>query len=453
MWNGNTLIELGFTPAKWFAEALEAINKENIAYEDIYSYVQRFVPEPIIFIEPFSKPASYNLNILHSNEAEEFNVLSVIETMDEVMRTPTVLEGAIMPDACPTGPIGHIPVGGIVIAKNAIHPAMHSADICCSVMITGFGNIKPETILDLTHKITDFGAGPRKNKHKMRFELPNDLYKRMEKNKFFDKKALAMAKSHLGTQGDGNHFAFVGTSKNTGETCLVTHHGSRGVGARVYKLGMELAEKYRKMISPNTNKINAWIPYDTEDGQMYWEALQLVREWTKLNHEAIHFWVRDKSKYVSKLHFWNEHNFVFKKGEHFYHAKGATPLLDEFVPDNSTGLRLIPLNMSQPILIVKGEGTEENLGFAPHGAGRNMSRSAHKKLISLPIEEQLKLETKGLDVRFYTGKPDLSELPSAYKNAEEVKRQINHFNLGTIEDEIMPYGCIMAGESPRTWEK
>ena len=59
----------------------------------------------------------------------------ICESMDVVMKVPTIVKGAIMPDACPTGPIGHIPVGGIAVAKNAIHPAMHSADICCSVMM------------------------------------------------------------------------------------------------------------------------------------------------------------------------------------------------------------------------------------------------------------------------------------------------------------------------------
>ena len=56
--------------------------------------------------------------------------------------------------------------------------------------------------------------------------------------------------------------------------------------------------------------------------------------------------------------FWNEHNFVFKDSDLFYHAKGATPLDDKFVPDSKNGLRLIPLNMSEPVLIVKGNTTE-----------------------------------------------------------------------------------------------
>lgn len=31
--------------------------------------------------------------------------------------------------------------------------------------------------------------------------------------------------------------------------------------------------------------------------------------------------------------YWNEHNFVFRDGDLFFHAKGATPLDDKFMPD------------------------------------------------------------------------------------------------------------------------
>ena len=77
--------------------------------------------------------------------------------MKEVMKTPTVVDGAVMPDACPTGHVGTIPVGGVVATKNAIHPGMHSADICCSVMLTDYGKVDPKLILDEAHKATHFG--------------------------------------------------------------------------------------------------------------------------------------------------------------------------------------------------------------------------------------------------------------------------------------------------------
>ena len=55
-------------------------------------------------------------------------------------------------------------------------------------------------------------------------------------------------------------------------------------------------------------------------------------------------------------------------------------------------------------------------------------------------------ETKGLDVRFYSNEIDISELPSAYKNANTVRDQMEEFGLGTVIDEVMPYGSIMAGD-------
>ena len=69
---------------------------------------------------------------------------------------------------------------------------------------------------------------------------------------------------------------------------LITHHGSRAPGAALYDKGMHVANRFRQDISPETLKENAWIPFDTEEGQAYWEALQLIRQWTKENHTSIH---------------------------------------------------------------------------------------------------------------------------------------------------------------------
>lgn len=83
-------------------------------------------------------------------------------------------------------------------------------------------------------------------------------------------------------------------------------------------------------------------------------------------------------------------------------------------------------------MVVKEESIN-NLGLAPHGAGRNISRAEHHRRNVNKTDEQIfKDETKGLDVRFYTGKIDISELPSAYKNAESVQNQIEKFGLGRV---------------------
>jgi RNA-splicing ligase RtcB len=63
-------------------------------------------------------------------------------------------------------------------------------------------------------------------------------------------------------------------------------------------------------------------------------------------------------------------------------------------------------------------------------------------------------ETAGLDIRFYSGTPDISELPSAYKNANTVQSQMKEFGLGEVVDRIMPFGCIMAGDQGEPhWKK
>ncbi len=99
--------------------------------------------------------------------------------------------------------------------------------------------------------------------------------------------------------------------------------------------------------------------------------------------------------------------------------------------------------------IIDVETTATNLGFAPHGGGRNMSRTQHRKSKTGTIEEIFNEETKGLDIRLFLKEIDITELPSAYKNSETVRNQMEAYGLGKVIDEVMPYGCIMAGD----WQK
>jgi RNA-splicing ligase RtcB len=147
---------------------------------------------------------------------------------------------------------------------------------------------------------------------------------------------------------------------------------------------------------------------------------------------------------------------VFRKSDGlFYHAKGATPAWADFAADSS-GLTLIPLNMAEPILITRGRNAETALGFAPHGAGRNFSRSAYMRQHAGKTEAEMVAEqTRGIDARFFCGIPDVSELPGAYKNAAAVRKQIGDFGLAEIVDTIEPVGSIMAGDWQRDapWRK
>ena len=179
----------------------------------------------------------------------------------------------------------------------------------------------------------------------------------------------------------------------------------------------------------------------------------MIRRWTKANHNCLHQAVAERLKAEVGDRFWNEHNFVFERDGLYYHGKGATPAWAGYASD-ANGLTLIPLNMAEPVLVVRGADAAHGLGFSPHGAGRNFSRSEHRRRNTvLTPEAMLRAETPGLDIRFQAGGIDPSELPSGYKRAGAVVRQIKDYGLAEIEDYIDPYGCIMAGDVVPVWQK
>lgn len=454
---GTTLIGWGHRPGPGFHDLLARANAARDQGRDLTAIRQMLeadllppAPAPLALRAPGEVPL--HVSIRAENADEQENIDRVLASMAEVLKTPTVEAGAVMPDACPAGPLGTIPVGGVVAARGAIHPGMHSADICCSVMITDLGLVDPKAALDAAQAITHFGPGGRDQGN--RFTVALDLMDQFRANPFLNgNRMLHAAQAHMGTQGDGNHFLFIGRSRATGRVAMVTHHGSRGPGGLLYKHGMEVAERFRRALSPATLKQNAWIPADTDEGRDYWDALQIIRRWTKANHNALHQAVVEKLRAEPGDRYWNEHNFVFRRGDLFLHGKGATPAWGDYAAD-ANGLTLIPLNMAEPVLVVRGRDASHALGFSPHGAGRNFSRTEHRRRMGAVTPAQmLAAETAGLDIRFHAGAVDASELPSSYKRAEAVTQQISDYGLADVVDYIDPYGCIMAGDVPAPWRE
>ena len=150
---------------------------------------------------------------------------------------------------------------------------------------------------------------------------------------------------------------------------------------------MEIAQLMTRERSPETLAHDAWIPADTPEGEEYWEALQVVRRWTKGNHFAIHDTVARHLALKVKGRFWNEHNFVFLRDGLFYHAKGATPAYRGFAEDDS-GLTLIPLNMAAPILIARGR--DAPTGSASHRTERGATSRARLICASKPARRKRK---------------------------------------------------------------
>ena len=81
---------------------------------------------------------------------------------------------------------------------------------------------------------------------------------------------------------------------------------------------------------------------------------------------------------------------------------------------------LIPINMRDGSLICIGKGNEDWNYSAPHGAGRLMSRSKAKELISM---DEFADSMNGI----YTtsvNESTIDEAPHAYKSMEEIKNAI-----------------------------
>jgi hypothetical protein len=438
--DGSTLIAWGFKPGRWFkagiAEA-ERMRAEGSPEDEIVRRLLTLVP---VELKLNTRGLPYAVFLDTETPEEEANLAGVRRHMNELMRLPTIRAGAVMPDACPSGSQpGTIPVGGAVACENAIHPGFHSADICCSVAITVLSTSHdPKMLLDALQDCTHFGPGGRRDQ----IEPPASVMQRVTENTFLSS-LVGKARGDFASQGDGNHFAYVGRIASTGQLAIVTHHGSRGFGAQLYKLGMAEAKRHTAAIAPTVPPHNAWLTADSAPGQSYWEALQIVREWTRESHYAIHDLTLSALGGRVADRFWNEHNFVFQRADGlFYHGKGATPSWSGFSPDDD-GRTLIPLNMAEPILITGHRDRAETLGFAPHGAGRNLARTAYLRTNTpqWPITN--------IDARFYCGIPDMSELPGAYKNAASVRSQIAKYDLAEVVDTVEPYGCIMAGD----WER
>ena len=147
MITGKTLIGWGYKAGPWFPRAIAAANERagaGASEAEIRAVVDAIAPPVVATVAlRAAGDLAHRINIRAEEPGDAENVASVERHMVELMRVPTVVAGAVMPDACPAGAApGTIPVGGVIAARNAIHPGMHSADICCSMAVTVFGDVR-----------------------------------------------------------------------------------------------------------------------------------------------------------------------------------------------------------------------------------------------------------------------------------------------------------------------
>lgn len=483
MINGKDLVSAGYTPGPFFARLLETANRiaqsePTLTNAALIERLRTECPLPVelpkLSLRTVGVPIAVALN--PENELEQENLQKVLDNMREMARVPVVESAAIMPDSCPAGK--GITVGGVIACRNAVIPAAHSEDICCSMYATFFqSSLSVSELMDDIQAATHFGFGRRGGETQEQVfkesALPDyEILKSTMAGNSFLSGLQDYAAYHVGTQGNGNHFAYLGQIDVTNATvhgleregdyyesavlsalvgqrlyALVTHHGSRGLGAKVYRRGLKAAIDYTASVANGIPNHAAWLNTTTEQGNRYMDALTFVGAWTNINHRTIHNRALRRTSPVLELH--NQHNFVWARGDGLImHGKGATPAWG--------GIGIIPLNMAEPILLVNGQGNNY-LDFAPHGAGRNLSRTAltnHVRSTGMNVAQVIAQDTQGLDIRWFNGKADLTETPMAYKSADAIRSQIQTFQLAKVWGEIQPLGSLMAGQDePRPWEK
>lgn len=225
--------------------------------------------------------------------------------------------------------------------------------------------------------------------------------------------------NHLGTLGSGNHFIEICLDE-TNAVWVMLHSGSRGVGNRIGTHFIEQAKKdmERWMINLPDRDL-AYIPEGSEHFRDYVEAVAWAQDFARLNREVMMARTLQAIRDVLKISFEAHveavnchHNYISK--EHHY-GKDVWVTRKGAVSAKKGEMGIIPGSMGAKSFIVRGLGNEESFCSCSHGAGRVMSRTEAKRLVSL--DEHLK-DTEGVECR--KDEDVIDETPSAYKPIEKV---------------------------------
>ena len=342
------------------------------------------------------------------------------QQMEVAMRLPITLSGALMPDAH----AGYgLPIGGVLAVENAVIPYAVGVDIGCRMSLTVF-DAKVDFLKRYSHQIkealkeyTHFGM-----EGGLTFAQEHEVLDRNEfKATDLLKKLHGKAIRQLGTSGGGNHFVEFGeielTENNvmnlpTGNyVALLSHSGSRGMGAAIARQYSDIAREMCKL--PREAQHFAWLGLDTEAGQEYWMSMNLAGDFAQACHERIHINLSKALGLKSIGNVNNHHNFAWREkiAPNRYaivHRKGSTPA--------GKGVAgFIPGSMATVGYLVCGKGNPESLNSASHGAGRAMSRQKAKSQFTQSALNKL-LSQQG--VTLIGG--SVEEMPLAYKDINRV---------------------------------
>ncbi|MEQ6333261.1 RtcB family protein [Sphingobium sp. MK2] len=221
--------------------------------------------------------------------------------------------------------------------------------------------------------------------------------------------------SHLGTLGTGNHFIELCLDEEQ-RLWVMLHSGSRGIGNAIGTYFIEKAKREMERYHIDRYLPDSDLSYLVEHTEVYDDYVSAV-DWAqgfamenrKAMMEAV-LGVLHKvfPPFMTEQHAINCHHNYVTKEQHFgenVHVtrKGA-------VQAREGTLGIIPGSMGTGSFIVRGLGNKDSFCSCSHGAGRVMSRTKAKKLITM--EEHAKA-MEGIEARLDAD--ILDESPAAYK--------------------------------------
>lgn len=350
-----------------------------------------------------------------------------LDQMNDACALPVAVAAAVMPDAH----AGYgICIGGVLACENAVVPYCVGVDIACRMKLSVIdipvstlekelkGELRRGDILsEAIENGTRFGVGESWNPRHRHPVLDMDWNVCAITKQLKDR-----AWAQLGTSGSGNHFVEIGvlTVEPSAQNdlpagthlAILSHSGSRGTGAAVCSEYSRLATvKLNKRDRERFGKLG-WLNLDSEAGNEYWQAMNLMGEYASANHACIHNSIVRLLGANVLATVENHHNFAWREQhngqEVIVHRKGATPAA-------AGVLGVIPGSMADPCFVVRGKGNAASINSSSHGAGRRMSRTEAKRRFNWADWKSI-IKQRG--VRLLSG--GLDEVPGSYKPILEV---------------------------------
>lgn len=322
-------------------------------------------------------------------------------------------------------------IGSVIATERAIIPAAVGVDIGCgmnAVRLSLKASDLPDSLLAIRQQIerdVPLGAGGVHQESRREFaenlnqfpDIPAGLVERWKH--VTGQNDRARAAGQLGTLGSGNHFIEVCLDENS-DVWIMLHSGSRGVGNKIGSFYIERAkETMAKFFIDLPDSDLAYLPEGTDDFNDYMEAVGWAQNYALENRRLMMTRVIAAMRRHIPIDFTvtqeaiNAHHNYVERENHFGRnmwitRKGA-------IRAREGDLGIIPGSMGQRSYIVRGKGNADSYCSCSHGAGRAMSRASARKRFTLT---DLVAQTEGVECR----KDDavLDELPSAYKNIDEV---------------------------------